>query len=117
MTEHLYIIVTNRHAEKQAFENNWAEKGMLKGITTTPGVLAAADKALAQGGRVFIYETKCSKRLGTHVSQEVRVAEVSHGDDRVAFKDHLLLYRKPPFRVTQGMHFKWSKLEPTDAMV
>ena len=117
MTEHLYIIVTNRHAEKQAFENNWAEKGILKGITTTPSVLAAADKALAEGGRVFIYETKCSKRLGTHVSQEVRVAEVSHGDDRVAFKDHLLLYRKPPFRVTQGMHFKWSNLEPTDAMV
>ncbi len=118
MVEHLYIIVMHRRAPDQAFpKNDWAStRGILNSISTTDAVLAAAEKAVAQGSRVFIYETKCPKTTGTHVSQEVTIAEVRHADKTVTFSDHKLLFKKPPFRANQGVYFKWSEQEPTESM-
>ena len=117
MAEHLYIVVPHRSSEVQPFKNEWAGQGRLSSITTTPAVLAEAEKAIAAKSRIFIYETKCPKSLGTHISQEVQIAEINTPDHVITFSDHKLLYRKPPFRANQGLHFKWSAEEPNKAIL
>lgn len=113
-TEHLYLIVAHRNSDKQGLKNEWGHQGRLNSICTTTGVMDAAEKAAATGVRIFIYEVNCPKALKSHISQEVKIAEVRRDESIVTFKDHELIFRKPPFRATQRLYLKWSPLNPGD---
>lgn len=116
MSDHLYMIVAHRNSDKQGFKNEWGSQGRLMSIHTTAGAMDAAEKASATGTRIFVYEVNCPKALKSHISQEVKVAEVRREEGVVVFAEHQLIFRKPPFRATQKLYFKWSPLEPTDRM-
>ena len=113
-TDHLYLIVAHRNSDKQGFKNEWGNQGRLISVHTTTGVMDAAEKATAAGTRIFVYEVNCPKALKSHISQEVKIAEVRRDENVVVFKDHELIFRKPPFRATQKLYLKWSPLEPTE---
>ncbi len=116
MSDHLYMIVAHRNSDKQGFKNEWGSQGRLMSVHTTTGAMDAAEKASATGARIFIYEVNCPKALKSHISQEVKIAEVRREEGVVVFTDHQLIFRKPPFRATQKLYLKWSPLEPTERM-
>jgi len=115
-SDHLYLIVAHRNSDKQGFENEWGSQGRLISVHTTTGVMDAAENASKSGARIFIYEVNCPKALKSHISQEVKIAEIRREESVVTFSDHQFIFRKPPFRATQKLYLKWSPLEPNERM-
>ncbi len=115
-SDHLYLIVAHRNSDKQGFKNEWGTQGRLMSVHTTTGVMDAAEKATSTGARIFIYEVNCPKVLKSHISQEVKIAEIRREESVVVFSDHQLIFRKPPFRATQKLYLKWSPLDPDERM-
>ncbi len=113
----LYLIVKHRQAPEQTHRNSWGLQGKLVSITTTEGVLAAAELAKTNGTRVFIYETQCPSRRPSHISQEVTIATVNRDKKTVSFDLVELLYRKPPFRASQATPHKLDERLPTEPAV
>jgi hypothetical protein len=116
MDMNLYIIVSNRNSEVQPFDIEWGVQGKLINIQTTPAVVEAAEKAKAAGSKIYVYEINCRKPLKSHISQEVKIAEIDPSKNMVTFGEHNLIFRKAPFVANQKLQSKWHALEPTERM-
>ena len=117
MNMHLYLVVSNRNSAQQAFDNEWGMQGKLMQIQTTEAVIEAANQAVAAGSRIFVYEINCKKPLKSHISQEVKIAEVRAAEGILVFSDHNLIYRKAPFTANQKIQSKWHADEPTERIL
>ncbi len=116
MDMHLYLIVSNRNSEMQPYDIEWGVQGKLMNIHTTDAVIEAVEQAKGKGSRIFVYEINCRKPLKSHISQEVKVAEIRPADKVVVFEEHNLIFRKAPFVANQKLQSKWHALEPTERM-
>ncbi|MBC7659110.1 MAG: hypothetical protein H7249_05315 [Chitinophagaceae bacterium] len=112
MNMHLYLVVSNRNAPTQNFENEWGMQGKLMQIETTDAVVEAANQAIANGSRIFVYEINCKKPLKSHISQELKIASIN--GNIITFDQHNLIYRKAPFTANQKIQSKWHADEPTE---
>lgn len=113
---HLYIIVSNRNSDTQPYDIEWGIQGKLINIHTTDAVIEAAEQAKTKGSRVFVYEINCRKPLKSHISQEVKIAEIKTAERILVFEEHNLIFRKAPFVANQKLQSKWHALEPTERM-
>lgn len=109
----LYLVVVHRNAEKQTYSNTWGSQGRLEVMSTTEAVIKEAEKAMEQGSKIFVCETACPRPQPSHISQQVQIAEINKAENKIVLKDHVLIYRHPPFRANQGMGCKWHAEEPT----
>lgn len=116
MDMHLYIIVSNRNSELQPYDIEWGVQGKLINIHATDAVMEAAEQARTKGSRIFVYEINCRKPLKSHISQEVKIAEIKLAEKVVVFENHNLIFRKAPFVANQKLQSKWHVLEPTERM-